>query len=214
MLKFLLLITYAEHMLIYWYYSYLYLIINKRFIHEKKAKQAAIHSLQTQLTILPIMGYIFYLVYSTFDKLYILGPPVFSMHEVYQWILMFCWEEMLFYHFHKLLHTPRLYHFHKKHHEWISPIPWVALYASPVENVLVNFLPVLSAPLIVGLNVYHLYIWIAVATLSSVMSHTVWFRTPHNLHHKYFYGNYGALYLLDRIRGTYLTDKTILPLFD
>lgn len=40
------------------------------------------------------------------------------------------------------MHMKWLYkYFHKKHHEWTSPIAVVALYAHPVEHIISNMIP-------------------------------------------------------------------------
>jgi len=78
---------------------------------------------------------------------------------------------------------------------------WEALYSSIPENISINFFPVLSAPLIVGLNIYYLYTWVALATITSVISHSN-FDMSHTAHHKYFNVNFGTTRFFDIMYGT------------
>jgi sterol desaturase/sphingolipid hydroxylase (fatty acid hydroxylase superfamily) len=197
LLSLLLFIGYIEHMVIFWYYSLIWSIKNRQRL-TKEAILVALYALKIQLFVLPPLGLLFSYYYT--DESVML-PPEFSFHELGQWVAMFLWEDFVFYHIHRLLHHPQFYHLHKLHHSWKQPVPWDALYSSVHENVMVNFFPVLSAPLIVELNIYYLLVWIAIATLSSVIAHSN-FNNPHTLHHKYFNVNYGATRLFDVIYGT------------
>lgn len=194
---------FLEHVLIFWSYSILwYIYTNPKQILNNEFK-VAIYSLKIQFFVLPITGLVFYYIYSNFDQSYLLDTPEFSLYELKQWGYMFIWIEILFYHTHRLLHHPKLYFIHKLHHTYKKTFPWVSLYSSITENILLNFLPVITAPLVVQLNIYYIFIWVAITTLSSVISHGDGLYNLHSLHHKYFNVNYGPSPILDILYGTF-----------
>ena len=201
MIPYLLFGVYLTHLTCFWYFSLIWNIKNKTPYDKRAAKNVAKYVLEIQLTIMPLCGYIFHHFYDQLDHDYILSPPEFSLFELFQWLFMIFWEDALFYHLHRLFHLKYFYDLHKLHHSWTSPIPWEALYASRTENVLINFLPVLTAPLIVNLKIVYLFLWIAFATTASMFGHTS--SSPHYLHHQYFNVNYGVSVIFDKIYGTY-----------
>lgn len=173
----------------------------KKLIQYDEALYVTQYALKIQTLILPPLGCIFYYFYSQLDHTEILSSPKFNLKELFQWVFMFLWQDILFYHIHRLLHYPCFYHFHKLHHSWKTPVPWEALYSSIPENIILNFFPVLSAPILVNLNIYYLLVWIEIATIASLVSHSN-FKTAHTLHHKHFNVNYGATKLFDYIYNT------------
>ena len=202
----ILFIIYLEHLIIFWSYSLLWFMKTTSPIHKNYIKVAK-YSLKIQFTIIPLFGIIFNYLYIQFDNNYLTSLPDLSIYELYQWIFMVAWVDFLFYHFHRLLHIPKFYHLHKLHHESITPLPWDALYSSILENILINFLPVFTAPLIVSLKLYYLIIWVAIATLSALVSHSCNLtHHTHIIHHKYFNVNYGVFPIYDFMYGTYYTE--------
>ena len=117
-------------------------------------------------------------------------------------------EEVMFYYGHRLLHQPSMWKYHRLHHELVTPVAVASLYASTVENLLVNILPVLVAPLIAGLSIDLLWIWMVAATIAPVLSHSG-FRVLepvakfHAIHHLSKHHNFSVLGILDRLHGTY-----------
>ena len=69
-------------------------------------------------------------------------------------------EEVIFYYIHRALHDNRIYRFiHKKHHEFTAPVGMAAIYAHPVEHLLVNLLPVFAGPLLLGSHLTLFWAW-------------------------------------------------------
>jgi len=118
-------------------------------------------------------------------------------------------EELLFYYFHRALHHPKLYgRFHKYHHEWTAPIGIAAIYATPLEHICSNILPVLTGPLIAGSHVGIIWVWQSVAMMTAISTHSG-YHIPfqpspeaHDFHHLRFNVNFGVLGILDYLHGT------------
>ena len=72
----------------------------------------------------------------------------------------FC-NDFLFYWSHRLLHTPLMYRFHKKHHTYTGTVTWASEYTHPVEGVLANTGSTLLAPLLMGVHPLVLWVWLA-----------------------------------------------------
>lgn len=200
MIPYLIAGSYVLHLVCYWTYSLIWDMRNTMPYDKIASKKVIKHVLLIQTTVLPTVGCCFSYLYAKIDNDYLLTPPKFSMFELYQWTFLFLWIDLLFYHSHRLLHFPFFYKYHKLHHTWIKPIPWEALYSSPFENVVSNFIPVLSGALIIKLNIYYLYILVIISTLSSVSEHTP--SSFHSKHHKYSTVNYGVTRLFDIIYNT------------
>lgn len=198
--KLFLLLLYFEHLFIFWTYSYIWNIFNKNTYTKKDGYIVAKYSLSIQLYILPLLGIPFYIFYKDIDN--ITNTPTFSLYEFVQICMLLLWEDSIFYIIHRLLHTRKLYTFHKLHHSWKQPIPWGALYSSIPENILLNFFPVISGPIVVGLNMYYTFLWVGLATLTSLIAHSR-FGGSHDIHHQQFNVNYGNTKFIDKIFGTY-----------
>jgi sterol desaturase/sphingolipid hydroxylase (fatty acid hydroxylase superfamily) len=119
--------------------------------------------------------------------------------------------EVLFYTCHRLLHTKLLYgSVHSLHHQIKSPIGMAALYASPLEVVFGNVLP-LAAPLfLLRPALLTCCLWLVVATIGTCSDHAN-FKLPwwpermgiaHSLHHRVGTGNFSFLGLCDWLCGT------------
>ncbi|CAL1266261.1 unnamed protein product [Larinioides sclopetarius] len=109
----------------------------------------------------------------------------------------------------RLLHHPYLYkHFHKKHHEWVSPVGLSAIYCHPVEHVLSNVLPTFMGSIIAGTHITSLWAWFTFTTAYGVIVHSGYHLpltpTPgfHHYHHLKFNENFSVAGILDWLHGT------------
>eukprot|EP01026_Neomeris_dumetosa_P044496 TRINITY_DN37539_c0_g1_i2.p1 TRINITY_DN37539_c0_g1~~TRINITY_DN37539_c0_g1_i2.p1 ORF type:complete len:281 (-),score=-1.03 TRINITY_DN37539_c0_g1_i2:297-1139(-) len=118
-------------------------------------------------------------------------------------------EEVLFYSMHVIFHQPLLYKWvHKLHHSFTAPVGVAATYAHPLENLMVNMLPLLVGPLILGSHPLVSTFWMCFAAFNSVYTHSG-YDIPglpsvniHDFHHMNFRENYGVIGLMDFIFGT------------
>lgn len=127
-------------------------------------------------------------------------------------------EDVLFYHFHRFLHTPAIYGYvHKWHHQWSHSIGIASETAHPVEFYLGNLVPLLAGPLLVRAHVFTLWVWLAVRIFETVDAHcgydfpwsparlTPWTNSTaaHDYHHAHNKGCYGSMFsVLDALYGT------------
>ncbi|GIY61991.1 fatty acid hydroxylase domain-containing protein 2 [Caerostris darwini] len=128
---------------------------------------------------------------------------------VFNFIAQILAEEVFFYYSHRILHHPLLYKpFHKKHHEWKSPVGVSAIYCTPVEHVLSNVLPTFMGSVLFGTHVTSLWAWLVFATAYGVIVHSGYHLpltpTPefHHYHHLKFTENFGVAGILDWLHGT------------
>ena len=127
----------------------------------------------------------------------------------FHFFVYFVVEEILFYYSHRLLHHPSIYGLiHKKHHEWKTPICISAVYCHPIEHMISNLLPIFVGPFIMSSHILLLWIWIFVATLNTVNSHSgyhlplLFSNESHDYHHLKFNQCFGIFGVLDYIHGT------------
>jgi sterol desaturase/sphingolipid hydroxylase (fatty acid hydroxylase superfamily) len=194
-------ISYIIHLITYWGYSLIWYYLNDINYDKQKAINVAKYVLKIQLSVIPLIGVFYtYFYNSIMDIEYVTQPLSFSAYDVFKFGMMSVWEDILFFHIHRKFHSVELYKYHKLHHSWKQPVPWGTLYASITENILANFLPILTAPMIMHVNIVYLQLWIFVTTFSSVYAHNG--KGKHNRHHQTFKNNYGTLGLCDKIYGT------------
>jgi len=120
-------------------------------------------------------------------------------------------HDTYFYWTHRLMHHPRLFKlFHLTHHRSTNPSPWAAYAFNPLEAVVeggtifaiafiipIHFLAIVIFMLIMIIyNVYgHLgYEIYSYGFLKSKIGKWLNTSTNHNIHHKYFIGNYGLYF--------------------
>ena len=153
------------------------------------------------------------------------GP--YSHGAIYFWLafpLTLLIHDAYFYFAHRLMHHPRIFNaVHLTHHKSTNPSPWAAFAFSIPEAVVEAGIFVLLLFLL-PLCKWHLFFFFLVQMIYNVYGHLGWELYPqgfskskigkwintsvnHNLHHKYFNGNYGLYFLWwDRLFGTIRED--------
>ncbi|GGB15566.1 DUF2147 domain-containing protein [Puia dinghuensis] len=138
--------------------------------------------------------------------------------------LMLVIHDAYFYWMHRLIHHPRLFKlFHLVHHRSVNPSPWAAYAFHPLEAVLESLIFVIFL-FTLPINGWHLFAFFVISLVYNVYGHLgfelypasfsrnwlgKWINTSvsHNLHHRYFKGNYGLYFLFwDRMMGTLRKD--------
>lgn len=113
-----------------------------------------------------------------------------------------------FYWTHRLGHHPLIYQqIHSIHHQWVHPIAVRAIYAHPVEHLVVNIGSILIGPLIIPSHFSMILFWVALTTFNAVYGHSgtaipAGSAEKHDLHHRFLNCNYGTLGLSDIMYGT------------
>ena len=134
--------------------------------------------------------------------------------------LMFFIHDTYFYWMHRAIHHPKLFKsFHLVHHKSTNPSPWASYAFHPLESILeVAILPIIAFTLPVHIGAFILFLLLQFIynvyghlgfELYPKKFHKTWIgrwmntSVAHNMHHKYFKGNYGLYFLFwDRIMGT------------
>jgi Delta7-sterol 5-desaturase len=146
------------------------------------------------------------------------------IYYLFTFPLMFLIHDAYFYWIHRLMHHPKIFRqVHLVHHKSTNPTPWTSYAFHPLEALLeagiiplIAFtIPVHPSALVLFLlfqfiiNVYgHLGFEIYPKNFHKTIIGK-WINTSvaHNMHHKYFKGNYGLYFLFwDRWLGT-LSEK-------
>lgn len=120
-------------------------------------------------------------------------------------------HDAYFYVTHRLMHHPKLFKvFHLTHHKSTNPSPWAAFAFSPAEAVVEGSVIFVIAFLI-PVHTYTILAFLLFMTIYNVYGHLgyeiypgwlvqsrvgKWLNTStnHNMHHKYFKGNYGLYF--------------------
>ena len=126
-------------------------------------------------------------------------------------ILALLIHDTYFYWTHRLMHHPWLFRaFHLTHHRSTNPSPWAAFAFSPLEAVVEGSITLVIVFLI-PIHPGAFLIFLVLMTVFNVMGHLgyeifpgwlvqspagKWLNTStnHNMHHKYFRGNYGLYF--------------------
>lgn len=149
-----------------------------------------------------------------------LTTPVYFEVSNYGWAwtlgslpLLFFLVDGMAYYVHRFLHTRPMYkRFHKVHHRWGSPTPWVVVAVHPVEFLMLQaatFVPLFLLPfhflVVIAVFVYILAFNIVDHSGVRLTSMLPW-QGPsayHDDHHVHFHVNFGQhLTFFDRIHGT------------
>jgi sterol desaturase/sphingolipid hydroxylase (fatty acid hydroxylase superfamily) len=124
-----------------------------------------------------------------------------SVHtNLFNTVLIFIIQDVWFYSIHKLLHNiPKLYVFHKQHHEVFGPFhTW---HASVFEHIAVNIMSFVVPSSLFPLHVYAFHLLIAIQSWSSVSGRIN--NAFHEIHHTNGKKRFGTLYIIDRLVGSY-----------
>jgi sterol desaturase/sphingolipid hydroxylase (fatty acid hydroxylase superfamily) len=115
----------------------------------------------------------------------------------------------IFYYMHRLMHTSWFYPIHKPHHKYTSPFAAAAIACHPLEHMLCNVLPVMSAPVLAGAPLTVTWFWYTLALLNvTVFSHSgynwpgIGNGEAHDWHHLHLNEYFGASGLFDWLHGT------------
>ncbi|MFD2513031.1 sterol desaturase family protein [Pontibacter locisalis] len=126
-------------------------------------------------------------------------------------VLALLLHDTYFYWTHRLMHHPRLFKlFHLTHHKSTNPSPWAAFAFSPLEAV-VEAGVIVFIVLLIPIHKYAILLFLLLMTIYNVYGHLgyeiyparvvnsrlgKWLNTStsHNMHHKYFKGNYGLYF--------------------
>lgn len=210
-----------DHIIIYWLYSYYVLYSNNI---EKKfyiPNLSVIYNVIVNQSIAPIMLYMINDFFNIIDFDHVnnnridftnFNMDIFLAILIDIFIMSIC-HSIYFYIMHRVFHTDILYkNIHYIHHRNIITLPYTALDAHIVEHILINICSVIC-----GLIVWNCYresfiIWIWIATISSVNTHSCIIRKDspkkHDLHHLLKYANYGSGYIfMDKLFNTYKATK-------
>ena len=173
------------------------------------------------------------LIFALVPYIFVFNPTIRSYTRLYSeisergwlyyWLvfpIMVIIHDTYFYWTHRLMHLPGIYRwFHATHHASTNPSPWAAYAFHPLEALVeVGIFPLFLFML--PIHRTHFFLFFLFSILYNVYGHLGWelypkrfsesrlgrwinTSTAHNLHHRFFNGNYG-LYLKfwDRIMNT------------
>jgi len=163
----------------------------------------------------------------------VFGTPLRQYTQLYTQISEFGWPYLLlsillmillhdtyFYWTHRWMHHPRLFRlFHLTHHRSTNPSPWAAFAFHPLEAIVeasIIFLIAFLFP-VHPLGIFVFLLWMMAYNVMGHLGWEIfpkgmdkhwfgqWFNTStnHNMHHKYFRGNYGLYFTFwDKWMGT------------
>lgn len=114
-------------------------------------------------------------------------------------------SDLAFYGFHKLLHHPQFYKYHKKHHEIRAPVGFASLYMSVVDMYIGNMFPVAMPMVLLSTPLPTCYLWVFIVLFDTIVFDHSGYKTVsehHDRHHRFFNCNYGTTPLFDRLFGS------------
>jgi len=120
-------------------------------------------------------------------------------------LMLVIWQDLSFYHIHRMFHLPVFYKWHKRHHSITAPFSISHGYASWIEIVIANILPVVLGPIILDMSLLSTCIWALTGQFVAQFVHSGYkFNIPllpsymsannHDIHHEqqnYWYGSGG-----------------------
>lgn len=132
-------------------------------------------------------------------------------HEFFHIILNVFFGEIWFYTLHRISHTKYFYKYHKIHHEVIDTLGIFALYAHPLDAIIVNVGSVYALHLILQFSALQVYLIATFAIINTVIkSHSGKKRNlSHQIHHLKFNVNYGLNLFMDYLFNTAAYPKRV-----
>jgi Delta7-sterol 5-desaturase len=210
-----------------------YIIFKRRFLWMRIQKlfPAPVHYYRDiafsvlSVSIFATMAYITFFLLKPYNNIYYDDAGKYGyVYFAFTFIWMFFLHDTWFYWMHRLMHHPRLFKsVHLVHHKSTNPSPWTAYAFHPFEAIIeAGIAPLIAFTLPV--NRYAFMFFMMFQILYNVYGHLGyelyprrfnrtrigrWINTgtAHNMHHKFFKGNYGLYTLLwDRWMGTLRKD--------
>ena len=124
--------------------------------------------------------------------------------------LIYILIDIMFYTFHRLLHTKYLYKYHKKHHELLDPVGLGAIYSHPIDYIFGLTLPLIIPCILTSAHINTVLFILFISTSNSIIvSHSGYTifsynkLNQHHIHHTKFIYNYGINLYMDKLFGTY-----------
>ena len=185
--------------------------IQKKFTSDKTIKHELRYSFTT-LLIHSIAGVLIIFLHSKgYTQVYTEIGDYGYLYFIVSIPLMLIIHDTYFYWTHRFMHLKAIYpRVHKVHHVSVNPSPWAAYSGHPWEALIAaGIFPILA--FIIPCHPVALIVFVVYMLFMSVMGHAgfefysktfpnSWFgkwqttATHHNLHHKYFFGNYGIYF--------------------
>jgi sterol desaturase/sphingolipid hydroxylase (fatty acid hydroxylase superfamily) len=209
-------------------YFVFYFLLKNQFINRKiqnkypqwgHMKLEIFFSLQTVLIFATVATLVFN-VLGPYTHFYAQINDKGWLYYVATFPLMFVIHDTYFYWMHRTIHHPKLYRLiHERHHKSLNPTPWSSYSFHLIESFLeagIIFLIAFTLPVhrsalalfLLMQFVYNVYGHLGYELYPKGFHKTWigrWVNTSvaHNMHHKYFKGNYGLYFLFwDRAMGT------------
>ena len=182
--------------------------VYKREITKYKIIRRLITNCIATLVTIPLISYIPRIIYT----------PETWYGTLIKFALLPLISEVWFYYMHRLMHIKCFYKFHADHHVFIRSYALAGLYCSVFEMIMVNQLSVAIPIQILGLSLIEITILNIIVALNVLKGHACldyrgdiphWLPKfvssgrDHDVHHESMTYNYGIIYLLDRLHGTY-----------
>lgn len=114
--------------------------------------------------------------------------------------------EILFYIFHRIVHTPFLYkRFHKVHHSVKTPVSVATLYVDQWDMLFSNSIPLIFPVFFISSTTITAKLWFIFILTESILSHAgyKYLSEAHNKHHTHNNMNYGNNLFMDKLFKTY-----------
>ena len=112
-------------------------------------------------------------------------------------------NDIWFYSFHRLFHTKYFYKFHKKHHELHNTIGVFAVYAHPLDIIIINIGSVCFLHFLLTFSFFQLFLITTLSIYYTITySHTGLKLNEHQIHHLKHSSNYGTSIFMDKLFKT------------